>query len=80
MFIHTTTSLCKICYRHLPGFVFEKDGSIFLTKTCPEHGETTICIEPDADFFSKLECPNLVPIKGILMEVTDKCQLDCPHC
>ena len=46
-----TLSICHQCYKHIPATKFEKDGSIWLTKTCKAHGESTHLIEPDAEFY-----------------------------
>src|SRR3989449_8346389 len=39
-FIRQTQSICPDCNRILPALVFERDNKVFMTKTCPEHGET----------------------------------------
>ncbi len=39
-FIRQTQSICPECNRILPAIVFERDSKVFMTKTCPEHGET----------------------------------------
>jgi hypothetical protein len=39
-FIRKTQSICPDCNRILEAIVFERDGKVFMTKTCPEHGET----------------------------------------
>ncbi len=37
--IRTTRSVCPVCLKNLPaGLIKEKNGEIFLEKTCPEHG------------------------------------------
>jgi uncharacterized radical SAM superfamily Fe-S cluster-containing enzyme len=38
-FIRQTQSICPECNRILPAIVFEREGKVFMTKTCPEHGE-----------------------------------------
>ncbi|MFQ5763217.1 MAG: tetraether lipid synthase Tes, partial [Candidatus Bathyarchaeia archaeon] len=37
--ITNTGSICPECNRNLPARVFERDGKVWMTKTCPEHGE-----------------------------------------
>ena len=34
-----TTSVCPQCLKTLPATLFERDGKVYITKTCPEHGE-----------------------------------------
>ena len=81
LFIHKTTSLCDHCYRHIPGNVIEEDGKIVLLKRCPDHGEMRSIVEVDTDFYYKLNHrKEMAQFRQLLFEVTDKCQLDCPHC
>ena len=83
-FIHKTVSLCDRCYRHIPGNVVEENGMILLKKLCPEHGEMTSIVEIDPEFYYSLKHHHGGPLKEfmepMLFEVTDKCQLKCPHC
>lgn len=77
-----TVSLCEHCYRHVPAEKFERDGSVWMKKVCPEHGISEYMIERDADFYNSLEFDPYgydVP-SGIMIEVTDRCNLKCPHC
>lgn len=39
-FIRKTQSICPECNRILPAIVFERDDKVYMTKVCPEHGET----------------------------------------
>jgi uncharacterized radical SAM superfamily Fe-S cluster-containing enzyme len=77
-----TMSLCEHCYRHVPAEKFERDGSIWMKKTCPEHGISEYMIERNAEFYNTLEFDPYgydVP-SGIMIEITDRCNLKCPHC
>lgn len=72
-------SLCEHCYRHVPAERFERDNSIWLSKTCPEHGYVEHMVEPDADFYNSFNYEKH-PINSYLIEVTNRCNLTCPHC
>lgn len=77
-----TVSLCEQCFRHIPARKFIRDDKVWLGKTCPEHGYSEYMIESDADFYKSLEFDPYgydVP-SGIMIEVTDRCNLKCPHC
>lgn len=84
IFIHKTVALCDTCYKHIPGNVIEEDGKILLKKVCPDHGEMTGIVEIDPEFYYGLKHFKGGPLKEfmepLLFEVTDRCQLDCPHC
>lgn len=81
IFIHDTVSLCSKCYRHVPAVVYEQAELIWISKLCPEHGIETALVEKDPEFYYSLE-HNLdyTFFNQVLIEITDKCQLECPHC
>ena len=77
-----TISLCHLCYRHCEAERITKIDGVYLTKTCPEHGVSSFLIEPDLSFYKSLNyCKDgyIIP-DGVMIEVTDKCNLNCPHC
>lgn len=77
--INETLSICHQCYRHVPAYKFEKDGSIWITKTCKEHGESTHLIEPDAEFYLSYSYHRHA-LGSYFIELTNRCNLACPHC
>jgi MoaA/NifB/PqqE/SkfB family radical SAM enzyme len=79
-FIHDTVSLCNHCYRHIPGVIFERDDKIWLTKKCMNHGIMEEVVEVDTEFYYSLTKTNPSNFISIMLEVTNKCQLKCPHC
>jgi 7,8-dihydro-6-hydroxymethylpterin dimethyltransferase len=49
-----TTSRCPICQLPCPAEVWRTSGTpskVYLKRTCPEHGEASICIASDARFY-----------------------------
>lgn len=74
-----TLSVCHICYRHVPAVKFKRDGSIYLGKTCKVHGYSEHLVEPDSEFYLNYKYPRR-PLECYLLEVTNRCNLDCPHC
>jgi uncharacterized radical SAM superfamily Fe-S cluster-containing enzyme len=49
-----TTSRCPICYVACPAEVWRTGGiasKVYLKRTCPEHGEASVCIATDARFY-----------------------------
>jgi 7,8-dihydro-6-hydroxymethylpterin dimethyltransferase len=49
-----TTSRCPACHASCPAEVWRTGGipsKVFLKRTCPEHGETSVCIASDARFY-----------------------------
>jgi hypothetical protein len=41
MRIKGTTSVCPECLKIIPAEIYEADGLVWISKTCPKHGETT---------------------------------------
>src|SRR5450432_1656569 len=49
-----TTSRCPVCHVSCPAEVWRTGGissKVILKRTCPEHGEASICIASDARFY-----------------------------
>ena len=49
-----TTSRCPVCHKPCPAEVWRTGGispKVFLKRTCPRHGEASICIASDARFY-----------------------------
>lgn len=82
--IGTTVSLCHQCYYHVPAFRYYKDDGVYLAKSCAVHGITHHKIEKDKEFYDSLEYTQDTPQfnfnASLLTEVTDRCNLECPHC
>ena len=81
LFINKTISLCDHCYRHIPAIVYEHNDKILMKKVCPTHGEIDSVVEIDTEFYYGLEHKkDFTTFNQVLFEVTDRCQLSCPHC
>ncbi len=98
--IERTTSLCHHCHRKVLAELFERDGDIWIWKSCPEHGEFESCYWRDAALYRAMsdvvgdyrfcrtfecldgiECDRcLQKSYNIMLEVTNRCNLDCPVC
>lgn len=81
--IATTQSICPVCNAIIPALLVEKDGKVFMEKSCPEHGYVEELYFGDANMyrrFSKwahdgkgIENPN-VKVKEPV------CPMDCGLC
>lgn len=47
-----TTGRCPECHAPAPAQVFQRDGQVFLQRTCPEHGPAESRISSDARFYN----------------------------
>lgn len=79
-----TVSLCHQCYSHIPAIRYQCGNKIYMAKHCAVHGISHHVIESDADFYNNLYYTQNNPQYnfngGVLIEVTDRCNLTCPHC
>jgi MoaA/NifB/PqqE/SkfB family radical SAM enzyme len=78
-FIHNTVSLCEYCYRHIPANRFEKDGNMILGKECPKHGYQEAVLDINIDFYKSQQYQRRRP-GSYWLDITNRCNLDCPHC
>lgn len=84
--VSETVSLCHHCHKHIPALRYYKYNKVCIAKHCIEHGTMHHVIENDANFYNNLKCtydPKIRPgffNEIVLIEVTDRCNLDCPHC
>ena len=81
--LKTTISICEFCYLHIPANIVEENNKILLKKTCVCNNQTlTYLVEDDVDFYKSLKKTHSEPydFDVVLFEVTDKCNLKCPHC
>lgn len=78
-FLRETLSMCEQCYRHIPADKFIREGQIWLGKTCPKHGYHECLIEIDSEFYLNHKYKKRLP-NSYWLDITNKCNLDCPHC
>jgi hypothetical protein len=76
-----TVSLCHHCHQHVPAYTYHTNGEYWLSKSCRVHGVSQHMIERDYEFLKSLN-PDKSKFETncVLFEVTDRCNVDCPHC
>ena len=79
-----TVSLCHHCHCHIPAWRYHKNNQVYITKICKLHGASHHMIESDYEFYSGLyytqDNPQYNFNGGVLVEASDRCNLECPHC
>jgi MoaA/NifB/PqqE/SkfB family radical SAM enzyme len=82
--IGPTVSLCHHCYQHIPAHTYHKDNQLWMVKKCRVHGTSHHMIERDYEFVKNLNYNyheyGIYSNKAVLIEVSDRCNIDCPHC
>jgi hypothetical protein len=65
----------------VPAIVYEDQGQILMRKHCDHHGEMTSVVETNPEFYYSLSSTGTLATQdSVLVDVTDRCQLKCPHC
>ncbi len=81
-YLNMTVSICPTCHRSLPGAIKERDGKVFMSKSCPEHGRFQTVIASDAELYKetqKFTSPSLM-LKQYQTKTTQGCPQDCGVC
>lgn len=80
--IHETTSLCRACHRGVPARVLERDGAAWMSKRCPDHGESEVRLSSRADWYERVRTIRPVPSPPpkLTREVEHGCPFDCGPC
>ncbi|WP_342676169.1 tetraether lipid synthase Tes [Methanofollis sp. UBA420] len=55
MLLKKTKSLCPICKRVLDADICEEDGKVWISRTCPEHGEAKHLYWSDAEMYRRFD-------------------------
>lgn len=76
--IHTL-SLCPTCYKEIPAVISFRDGGVWMDKTCSKHGEFAALIECDERFYKLSKGVGGIGFPFVV-DVTDRCNLNCAHC
>ncbi len=79
---YDTTTLCPVCSRLLPGNVFGRNGAVYLSRECPEHGAIEALVCSDVNWFEGLQRFDVPPIKPShpRTSIQQGCPPDCGLC
>ncbi|MEA1929160.1 MAG: radical SAM protein [Candidatus Auribacterota bacterium] len=88
--IRETHSLCPVCRKRIPALLVEDGGSIFMEKTCPEHGPFRPLIAKYAHYYRDLarlygllrkHFPSRsTAVESCAFTATLDCNMNCPIC
>ncbi len=84
--VKTTTTLCPVCLEKVPAEVIERDGRVYLTKSCPTHGAEEALLASDARLYWNAGpeggkgCCSQNHSCTMMFEITERCNLTCPTC
>jgi uncharacterized radical SAM superfamily Fe-S cluster-containing enzyme len=82
--LHTTRALCPECLAILPARITaDGDGRVWMTRTCPEHGEAATCVWPDVEHYEwlrSLAFAKVLPGRAALHPSERPCPTGCGIC
>lgn len=82
-FSHSTTqSTCPVCRQKVAAQVVERQGEVYLDKWCPSHGDTSVLVSSDAEWFRQSVHhvkPRQVPLE-LQVEGFKGCPESCGFC
>lgn len=76
-----TESVCPVCLRRLPAWHVEREGDIYLEKTCPEHGRFSTLVWEGAPDYWDWAAEERKPTRNLTEDgVRQGCPFDCGLC
>ncbi|NLC27273.1 MAG: radical SAM protein [Campylobacteraceae bacterium] len=86
--LNTVQTICPQCYKVIEGRYVNKDGQVFLSKTCPDHGDFSTFIAPSVKEYLKwtsITTVNIPPKSPELVGANEakeggQCPLHCGLC
>ena len=84
MHLKFTKSVCPACFEEIESEIVCRDGKVYIEKECEEHGEfNALHLWDDIDLFNVQDSlfsniktgPN-----GVIIHLTDRCNMGCPFC
>jgi len=79
-------SLCGECFDEIPARIDVGSSGVVMEKVCPTHGVQRVMLERDPQFFMEMWSQYYDPAIGDPQRdvthiiVTDRCNMECPHC
>ncbi|MFA5856374.1 MAG: radical SAM protein [Candidatus Pacearchaeota archaeon] len=81
LFLESTTTLCSICEKRIPGKIIEKEGKIFVLKHCFTHGEHEELLEEDSNYYKTRNEYTKPGTKSLIQtKIVRGCPYDCGLC
>lgn len=81
-YIGMTVSVCPKCHTSLPASLLEREGRVYMGKTCPTHGRSTTIVSSDAAWYQdalRHTSPSVM-LRQFQTEVSRGCPQDCGVC
>jgi len=81
-YLSLTVSVCPTCHASIPASLKERDGRIYMTKSCPHHGRFVTLIASNAEWYKRAQSersPSLM-LRSYQTKTSGGCPQDCGVC
>ena len=84
--LRETRGQCHTCNQQVPAEVRREGSEVWLTKLCPDHGESRQLLSRAADYWEDVDRyyfqvnEEEYPQRDFMVRMTERCNLDCPIC
>jgi organic radical activating enzyme len=76
-----TLSLCNVCYKKIPAFIYAKNGEAWMKKECDVHGHFEALVEKSYQHWSNFyRYGTMGNNNSIIVHIHDKCNMKCSWC
>lgn len=80
-FLEATIGLCPECLSRLDAKIIGRNGSVYISRHCPEHGAQLDLLEEDREYFSlRNQFANRASVSSTQTESRNLCPFDCGLC
>lgn len=78
----TVKSVCPECLKEIDATIRVSPNGVYMTKTCPDHGDTMAMVEKDPIFYMMfnglINADNIYD--GLMVDITSRCNTKCKYC
>jgi uncharacterized radical SAM superfamily Fe-S cluster-containing enzyme len=82
VFYELTRSICPVCRRVIDAKILLRDNKVYMSKSCPDHGDFEALIYGDAQAYAdsaRFNKPGTIPLQ-FSTEIKHGCPHDCGLC
>lgn len=86
MIIRKTSSVCPVCLEKINADVLEREGNVYMEKTCGRHGAFELLLSRHSDYYKELDdfyfslMDKSFQQRDYIVHLTNKCNINCPIC
>lgn len=84
--IRKTSSVCPVCLAKISADIIEHEGSVYMKKTCAQHGVFELLLSRHSDYYKELDdfyfslMDKSFQQRDYIVHLTNRCNINCPIC